>query len=132
MPLGSATTFLDYHHETVYLFYNLFLGEMEPKQSSTAKIHHVESCAVANPSQTLKLWNATTAGCLACVNAALTSGADVNMTEKYTGRTPLMEAVKKDYTDCIDKLLEMGADVNRVDCKKKRPFFSPLRDKKTT
>ena len=96
---------------------------MESKQSSATKILHSEGCAVVNPSRTLKLWNAALTGCLECVNTALTSGADVNMTEKYSGRTPLMEAVKNDYSECIDGLLEMGADVNKVDCTQKTAIF---------
>ena len=95
--------------------------------------HHCEGCAVANPSQTLKnitLWDATLTGCVECVNTALTSGADVNMTEKYTERTPLIVAVMINSIECIDKLLEMGADVNIVDCTKKTALLYAVEGKK--
>ena len=65
-----------------------------------------------------------------CVNTALTSGADVNMTEKYTERTPLIVAVMINSIECIDKLLEMGADVNIVDCTKKTALLYAVEGKK--
>ena len=84
--------------------------------------HHCVEWAVSNPSQTAKnraLLDSISTSCLQCVNTVLTSGADVNMTEKYSGRTPLMEAVINNDTQCTDKLLEMGADVSKLDCKQK-------------
>ena len=49
-----------------------------------------------------------------CVPLLLAAGADVNITDKDSGSSALMIAIKKDRNETFDQLLEAGADVNIV------------------
>ena len=60
------------------------------------------------------LLNAARQGSLEGLNVAITAGADVNTRDEASGGTPLIEAIVTYHTNCVEKLLEIGADVNVV------------------
>jgi ankyrin repeat protein len=53
-------------------------------------------------------------GCLACVEALLDGGADINLTDLW-GRTPLVMAMENLHFDTAALLIDRGADIQRWD-----------------
>ena len=68
-----------------------------------------------NKGKNSALLTAARQGSLDSLQSTIAAGADVNTRYEKNGRTPLMEAVIECHSNCVEKLLEMGADVNRID-----------------
>jgi ankyrin repeat protein len=49
-------------------------------------------------------------GQLACMNALITAGVDIEAKDAQGGRTPLMKVSENGHTTCVIALIEAGAD----------------------
>lgn len=64
-------------------------------------------------------------GCVACVDALLDGGADINLTD-LDGQTPLIMALQNMHYDTANTLIERGADIHRWDWYGRTALYSAI------